>query len=54
MIQGVPEGGPSPAQDEYAPVIFYTEPIGHIVSLDVMSGKVILGNLLFLLSLFSQ
>lgn len=32
---------PSPVQDEYAPVIFSQETVSHIVSIDMMSGKVI-------------
>lgn len=31
---------PSPAQEEYAPVIFTQETVSHIVSIDMMSGKV--------------
>lgn len=31
---------PSPVQEEYAPVIFAQDTISHIVSLDVLSGKV--------------
>lgn len=31
---------PSPVQDEYAPVIFSQETVSHIVSIDMMSGKV--------------
>lgn len=31
---------PSPIQDEYAPVIFSQETVSHIVSIDMMSGKV--------------
>lgn len=30
----------SPAQDEYAPVIFSQKTVSHIVSIDMMSGKV--------------
>ncbi|PKA49832.1 Histidine kinase 2 [Apostasia shenzhenica] len=30
---------PSPAQEEYAPVIFTQETVSHIVSVDMMSGK---------------
>lgn len=33
---------PSPVQDEYAPVIFSQETVSHIVSIDMMSGKVVL------------
>lgn len=31
---------PAPVQDEYAPVIFAQETVSHIVSVDMMSGKV--------------
>lgn len=31
---------PSPIQDEYAPVILSQETVSHIVSIDMMSGKV--------------
>lgn len=31
---------PSPVQDEYAPVIFSQETVKHIISVDMMSGKV--------------
>lgn len=31
---------PAPVQDEYAPVIFAQETVSHIVSIDMMSGKV--------------
>lgn len=31
---------PSPVQEEYAPVIFAQDTISHIVSLDMLSGKV--------------
>lgn len=31
---------PSPVQDEYAPVVFSQETVSHIVSIDMMSGKV--------------
>ena len=31
---------PSPIQEEYAPVIFAQDTIAHVVSLDMMSGKV--------------
>lgn len=31
---------PAPVQDEYAPVIFSQETVSHIVSIDMMSGKV--------------
>lgn len=30
----------SPIQDEYAPVIFSQKTVSHIVSIDMMSGKV--------------
>ncbi|KAK4741996.1 hypothetical protein SAY87_025584 [Trapa incisa] len=33
------QGEPAKAHNEYAPVIFYTEPVGHMVSLDIMSGE---------------
>lgn len=36
---------PSPPQDEYAPVIFAQETVSHIVSIDMMSGKVRLVSL---------
>ncbi|KAK3010498.1 hypothetical protein RJ639_011767, partial [Escallonia herrerae] len=36
----IPENlDPSPVQDEYAPVIFSQETVSHIVSIDMMSGK---------------
>lgn len=31
---------PSPVQEEYAPVIFAQETVAHIISVDVLSGKV--------------
>lgn len=31
---------PSPIQEEYAPVIFAQDTISHVVSLDMLSGKV--------------
>lgn len=31
---------PSPIQEEYAPVIFAQDTIAHVVSLDMLSGKV--------------
>lgn len=31
---------PSPIKEEYAPVIFAQDTISHVVSLDVLSGKV--------------
>lgn len=37
----IPENlNPAPVQDEYAPVIFAQETVSHIVSIDMMSGKV--------------
>lgn len=37
----IPESlDPAPIQDEYAPVIFAQETVSHIVSIDMMSGKV--------------
>lgn len=37
----IPENlDPAPIQDEYAPVIFAQETVSHIVSIDMMSGKV--------------
>ncbi len=37
----IPENlDPAPIQDEYAPVIFSQETVSHIVSIDMMSGKV--------------
>lgn len=37
----IPENlDPAPFQDEYAPVIFSQETVSHIVSIDMMSGKV--------------
>lgn len=36
---------PSPPHDEYAPVIFAQETVSHIVSIDMMSGKVRLVSL---------
>jgi histidine kinase 2/3/4 (cytokinin receptor) len=42
----IPENlDPAPIQDEYAPVIFAQETISHIVSIDMMSGKVCLSSL---------
>ena len=35
----------APVQDEYAPVIFAQETVSHIVSIDMMSGKVWLAQL---------
>ena len=32
---------PSPVQKEYAPVIFAQETVAHVISLDMLSGKVI-------------
>lgn len=31
---------PSPVQEEYAPVIFAQDTVSHIISVDVLSGKV--------------
>lgn len=31
---------PSPVQEEYAPVIFAQDTISHVISVDVLSGKV--------------
>ena len=31
---------PSPIQEEYAPVIFAQDTISHVISIDMMSGKV--------------
>lgn len=31
---------PSPVQEEYAPVIFAQDTVSHVVSLDMLSGKV--------------
>lgn len=37
----IPENlDPSPIQNEYAPVIFSQETVSHIVSIDMMSGRV--------------
>lgn len=33
---------PAPIKDEYAPVIFSQETVSHIISIDMMSGKVCL------------
>lgn len=38
---------PSPIQQEYAPVIFAQDTIAHVISLDMMSGKVLISFLLF-------
>lgn len=38
---------PSPVQDEYAPVIFAQDTVSHVISLDMLSGKVNFYNLLF-------
>jgi len=38
---------PSPYQDEYAPVIFSQETVSHIISVDMMSGKVNLHSCYF-------
>lgn len=32
---------PAPVQEEYAPVIFAQDTISHVVSVDVLSGKVV-------------
>ena len=34
---------PASVKDEYAPVIFSQETVSHIVSIDMMSGKVCFG-----------
>lgn len=39
---------PSPVQEEYAPVIFAQDTVSHVISLDMLSGKV---NSLFFISL---
>ena len=39
---------PSPNQDEYAPVIFSQETVSHIISVDMMSGKVNLHSCSFI------
>lgn len=31
---------PSPVQEEYAPVIFAQETVAHVISVDMLSGKV--------------
>lgn len=38
---------PSPIRDEYAPVMFYQEPMSHVKSLDMMSGEVCCGIIIF-------
>lgn len=38
---------PAPVQDEYAPVVFSQETVSHIVSIDMMSGKVCFTCLIF-------
>lgn len=45
---------PAPIRDEYAPVVFSQETVSHIVSIDMMSGKVcfISGCFLLLLSFY--
>ena len=44
----IPENlDPAPVQDEYAPVIFSQETVSHIVSIDMMSGKVCFTCLIF-------
>lgn len=45
---------PAPVQDEYAPVIFSQETVSHIVSIDMMSGKVGLCSLSVLANLTHQ
>jgi len=42
---------PAPIQDEYAPVIFCQRTVAHIVSIDMMSGKVVIPLPSFPLSL---
>lgn len=37
--QETPE--PSPVQEEYAPVIFAQDTVSHVVSLDMLTGKVV-------------
>lgn len=39
---------PSPVQEEYAPVIFAQDTVSHVISLDMLSGKV---NSFFFISL---
>lgn len=39
----------SPVQEEYAPVIFSQKTVSHIVSIDMMSGKVCYMLYIFLL-----
>lgn len=36
----IPESLPSPVQEEYAPVIFAQDTVSHVISLDMLSGKV--------------
>lgn len=38
---------PSPIQEEYAPVIFAQETIKHVISVDVLSGKVTFFSILY-------
>jgi histidine kinase 2/3/4 (cytokinin receptor) len=43
----IPENlDPTPIRDEYAPIIFAQETVSHIVSIDMMSGKVCLSSYL--------
>lgn len=50
----IPENlDPAPIQDEYAPVIFAQETVSHIVSIDMMSGKVWPAYLIVTLIIFS-
>lgn len=46
---------PSPVQEEYAPVIFAQDTISHVVSLDMLSGKVSFFSIfsMFILVIFS-
>lgn len=44
---------PSTNQDEYAPVIFALDTVSHVVSLDMLSGKVSLPCSLFGVSIHS-
>nr|XP_016455622.1 PREDICTED: histidine kinase 2-like [Nicotiana tabacum] len=45
---------PAPDQDEYAPVIFSQQTVSHIVSIDMMSGKVCILNYLYFYHRFKQ
>lgn len=38
---------PSPVQEEYAPVIFAQDTVSHVISLDMLSGKVRHGLFIF-------